>query len=106
MVEGLYFINNRIELEERNRQRSIEIQIKSTRQYISTHSLHIITINPYQLHDYYTILHALLFDLQNKDLYCDFLLIHSQGVIEDFIFHYPEYWRKLSTRFNRLISVQ
>jgi hypothetical protein len=105
-MKGIYFINDRISLNGLTKEESISYQEQSLKKFIHDQKIQVIKFNPYQLNDYYTIPHALLYDLKKEKVQIDCLLYYSSSVIEDFIYSYPAKWLILKSFFTELISLE
>lgn len=70
---------------------------------MENHQIKRVKLNPNQLYDYYTIPHALLYDLKKKDIQLDCLLLYSNQAMEDFIYSYPARWLILKSFFKEII---
>lgn len=103
---GIYFINDRVSLHELSKEESFHLQKQTILQYFQEHSIHVPKLNPYQLHDYYTNPHALLYDLKKEHGLVDYFLIYSMDVMEDFIYSYPAKWLILKSYFKDVISIR
>jgi hypothetical protein len=82
------------------------VQKKALQKYIKEHKINRVKLNPNQLYDFYTIPHALLYDLRKKDIQLDCLIIFSNQVIEDFIFSYPAKWLIIKSYFKKIIILE
>lgn len=105
-MKGIYFINDQISLNGLTKEESISYQEQSLKKFIHDQKIQVVKFNPYQLNDYYTIPHALLYDLKKEKLQIDCLLYYSSQMIEDFIYSYPAKWLILKSYFTELISVE
>lgn len=66
----------------------------------------IVQLNDVQVEKFYTIPHALLYDLQKvKHEPLDCLLIYSVESIQRFVSIYPEKWLMICTYFRDIITV-
>ncbi|MBM7647401.1 hypothetical protein JOC78_000322 [Bacillus ectoiniformans] len=65
-----------------------------------------VKLNRFQFNAFYTIPHALLYDLQKSDLYLDCLVIDSFLSVETFIHIFPEKWVLLTSYFQKVIFLQ
>ncbi len=81
-------------------------QEQSIKNYIQQKKIEIVTLNPYQIYDYYTIPHALLYDLKKENQAFDCLIYYSTLVLEDFIYSYPAKWLILKSFFSNIIQVE
>ncbi|WP_437832667.1 hypothetical protein ACQRXC_23985 (plasmid) [Niallia taxi] len=103
----IYFINERITLDGLSKEDSISLQKQHLLKYIQTNNLNIVKPNIYQINDYYTIQHALLYDLDKFEIdKVDYLLYYSEEVMKDFVYIYPDYWFLLRNHFNFVISLK
>ncbi|WP_251551810.1 hypothetical protein [Neobacillus muris] len=105
-MKGIYFINERIRLNGLSIEESITLQEQSIKQYISGQNIEIIKLNPLQLKEHYTILHALLYDLKKDPVWLDCFIHYSPKVMEDFIFSYPAKWLILKSFFKEFIPIE
>ncbi|MEH7415249.1 hypothetical protein V7266_08220 [Neobacillus drentensis] len=104
-MNGLYFINERISIGGRTREESITLQEQSIKKYLAEQNIQVITLNPYQLKEHYTVPHALLYDLRQENTLFDCLIYYSMQAVEDFIFTYPAKWLILKSYFNEVIMI-
>jgi hypothetical protein len=105
-INGIYFINDIISLNGLSKEESFVLQKQSLQQYIQDKKIQIGRLNHYQLNDYYTIPHALLYDLKKDKYQLDCLVLYSLKVIEDFIYTYPARWLILKSFFKEIIIVE
>jgi len=105
-LQGIYFINDRISLNGLSKEESLAFQEQSLKKFIDEQKIQVVKFNPYQLNDYYTIPHALLYDLKKEKVSIDCFLYYSSQVIEDFIYRYPAKWLILKSFFKEVISVE
>ena len=106
-MNAIYFINERISLEGLSKVDSVSLQKEHLLKYIQTNNLNIVKPNLYQINEYYTIQHALLYDLEKFEITkVDYLLYYSQEVMNEFIYIYPDYWSSLKSHFNFVISIK
>jgi hypothetical protein len=101
----IYFINEQICFNGLSKEDSSILQMQTALSYIQKNNLKIIKLNPFQLNDYYTILHALLYDLKIKDSQLNCFLFYSNEVINDFVYSYPARWIILKSFFEQVISL-
>ncbi|MFJ7727671.1 hypothetical protein ACIQXV_16085 [Neobacillus sp. NPDC097160] len=104
-MKGIYFINDRISLNGLSKEESISLQEQSIKNYLSDQNIQIVKLNPYQLNEYYTIPHALLYDLKKGKSGFDCFIYYSLQTIEDFIYTYPAKWLILKSFFKEIIIV-
>jgi hypothetical protein len=102
-MNAIYFINEQICLNGLSKEDSIILQMKTALSYLQKNNLKVTKLNPFQLNDYYTILHALLYDLKIKNSQLDCFLYYSDEVINDFIYSYPAKWLILKSFFDQVI---
>ncbi|USK54131.1 hypothetical protein LIS82_21415 [Cytobacillus solani] len=77
-MKGIYIINELWQAEDLTREQSIEVQKHALQTYLNEHHISAIKLNPLQIKDYYTIPHALLYDLkQHSGVHLDYLVIFS-----------------------------
>lgn len=105
-MRGIYFINDRIQLNGLSREESFHLQEQALLPFLEERKINIINLNPHQLNRHYTILHALLYDLKLKRVPMDCLVFYSHSVLEDFIHTYPARWLILKSFFDHLLAVQ
>lgn len=106
-MNAIYFINERISLGGLSKEDSVCLQKQNLLKYIQTNNLNIVKPNIYQINEYYTIQHALLYDLEKFEIEkVDYLLYYSEEVMQDFIYIYPDYWSLLKSHFNVVISLK
>lgn len=105
-MKGIYLINERYSLKGLPLTDSINKQKESLIKYVAAHGIKVVKLNLYQIHPYYTIPHALLFDLKQKATRFDCLLIYSLEAMNDFIYMYPAKWLILKSYFNEIIIVE
>jgi hypothetical protein len=105
-MKGIYFINDRISINGLTKEDSISFQEQSIKKFIQYQNIHVVKLNPSQLNDYYTIPHALLYDLKKEKIQFDCFLHYSSQVMEDFIYSYPAKWLILKSFFQEIISVE
>lgn len=105
-MKGIYFINERESINNLSKESSTVIQNQAILHFIETNRIQVIKLNPYQIHDYYTIPHALLYDLKKKKNYFDCFIYYSEQMIEDFKNTYPAKWLILKSFFKELINLE
>ncbi|AIM14883.1 MULTISPECIES: hypothetical protein [Neobacillus] len=105
-MKGIYFINDRIQLNGLSIEESIALQENSIKQYMTSRKIQSVKLNPYQLNDYYTIPHALLYDLKKDKMIFDCFIYYSEQVMEKFIYTYPAKWLILKSFFKEMISIE
>jgi hypothetical protein len=103
---GTCLINERISLDGLTREESVQIQKDGIQRYFQTQKIKPLVLNRNQLHDFYTIPHALLYDLKMHKVQLECLVIYSHQVIEDFIFSYPARWLILKSYFKEIIFLE
>lgn len=105
-MQGIYFINDQISLNGHSKEESIALQEQTILDHIQSKKIQVVKLNPYQLHEYYTIPHALLYDLKKEKIQLDCFVIYSPQIIEDFIYSYPARWLILKSFFNEILTVE
>ncbi|AIE58837.1 hypothetical protein [Bacillus methanolicus] len=105
-MQGISFINERKRLHGLSSKESIQLQKEILFDLVENKKIHLVKLNPYQLYDYYTIPHALLYDLKLNKPNLDCLVIYSPEVIEEFIHLYPARWILLKSYFNEIITAK
>ncbi|KAB2338895.1 hypothetical protein F7731_04940 [Cytobacillus depressus] len=71
--------------------------------YMKENHIQNVKLNPYQIHDYYTNPHALLYDLKQTKAELDCFIIPSRTEIEEFIHMYPAKWLLLKSYFKNVL---
>lgn len=104
-MNGIYFINEKINLNGLSEQDSIHLQKSALLEYIQNKQIQVMKLNPDQIHDHYTILHALLYDLKKKKMQLDCLLVYSPQAIADYVSTYPARWFILKSFFHEVITI-
>ncbi|NRD79286.1 hypothetical protein HPT25_18155 [Bacillus sp. BRMEA1] len=104
-MNGIYLINDRITLNGLIKEDSIMFQEQSIKNYMKEQNIHPVKLNPYQLKDYYTIPHALLYDLKKAQSQLDCFIYYSPMTLDDFIFSYPAKWLILKSYFKEIITI-
>lgn len=105
-LKGIYFINDRICLNGLTKEESRLLQEQSIEKYMKEQSIQPIKLNPYQLNEYYTIPHALLYDLKKVKSQFDYFIHYSQQAVEDFMYTYPAKWLILKSYFKEIIVIE
>jgi hypothetical protein len=105
-MNGIYLINEKIQLNGLPGSESIQLQKEAVSAYICEQKIKVAKLNPYQLNDHYTIPHALYYDLKTKRKQLDCLVMYSPQIIEDYIKTYPARWLMLKSFFNKVILVE
>ncbi|WP_040209593.1 hypothetical protein [Neobacillus jeddahensis] len=104
-MKGIYFINERISFEGFSKEESIQMQEQAIKNFLSVQNIQVVTLNPHQLNEYYSIPHALLYDLKKENSQFDCLVYYSLPAIADFIYTYPAKWLILKSFFKEIINV-
>ena len=104
-MKGIYFINDKIQLNGLPMQESFQLQEEALVEFLNLHDIQIVAINPDQLNSYYTILHALLYDLKETGIQFDCLACYSQAALDDFINTYPARWLILKSYFENILPI-
>lgn len=81
-------------------------QEQSIKRFIQDQKIQVVKLNPHQLNEFYTIPHALLYDLKQKKVQLDCLVLYSMQVVEDFIYTYPAKWLILKSFFSEIILLE
>lgn len=102
-VNGIVLINEHWCLENSTKQESKELQKSFIQTFIREQQIHTIKLNPYQSESYYTIPHALLYDLKQTRFQLDSLIIYSESTIADFIYAYPAKWVLIKSYFKDIL---
>ncbi len=102
-LKGIYLINPHWQYLNKPKEECIQLQKQALESYILNHNIYTVKLNQWQLNDYYTIPHALLYDLKQKKKDLDILLLYSEEILEDFIDTYPARWLILKSFFNEVV---
>ncbi|WP_370221381.1 hypothetical protein [Cytobacillus sp.] len=102
-LKGIYLINPHWQSGNKSKQECAQAQKQALETYIEDYNIFTVKLNQWQLNDYYTIPHALLYDLKQKKPDLDILLLYSEEVLEDFINSYPARWLILKSFFNEVV---
>lgn len=105
-MKGIYFINDRISLNGLSKEESLKLQEQTMLPYIQKSKIEMVKLNPYQLHNYYTIPHALLYDLKKHRDILDCFILYSPEIMDDFINSYPSKWLILKSFFNEIVTMK
>lgn len=105
-MKGIYLINDRIKINDFSKEESVALQKLSILNFIEKENIQIVRLNPYQIYEYYTIPHALLYDLKKEKNRCDYLIYYSSQILEDFIYTYPARWLILKSYFKEIINLE
>lgn len=105
-MKGIFFVNDRICINGLSKEESIALQEQSIKKFLTEQNIQITKLNPYQLNEYYTVPHALLYDLKNDERSYDCFVYYSLQAMEDFIYTYPAKWLILKSFFNDVIIVE
>ena len=105
-MKGIYFINDRMTLSGLTKEESISLQKELITTFIKEKNITIVKLNPYQLHEFYTNHHALLYDLKKEKKQFDCFLHFSLQAMEDYIYSYPAKWLILKSFFKEVIAVE
>ncbi|MED3552891.1 hypothetical protein [Cytobacillus praedii] len=106
-MKGIYIINELWQAADLTREQSIEVQKHAMLTYLKENQISAIKLNPLQLKDYYTIPHALLYDLkQHAGIQLDCLVIFSEETIAKFLHSYPARWIRIKSYFNEVLFVE
>lgn len=105
-MKGIYYVNDRICINGLTKEESIALQEHSIKKFMSEQNIQIAKLNPYQIKEYYTVPHALLFDLKKHQGSFDCFVHYSLQAMEDFIYTYPAKWLILKSFFNKVMIVE
>jgi hypothetical protein len=105
-MKGIYFINERESINGLSKESSAVLQNQAILHFIERNQIQLIRLNPYQIHDYYTIPHALLYDLKREKNYFDCFIYYSEQMVEDFKITYPARWLILKSYFKEVINLE
>ncbi|MDP4084336.1 MAG: hypothetical protein Q8934_06925 [Bacillota bacterium] len=105
-MNGIYYINENIALDGKPKEKSIQIQKNTVLQYLEEKQIEIVKLNPIQLYEYYTIPHALLYDLKKYGTLIDCLFLYSSETMEPFINIYPARWLLIKSFFNQVVTIK
>lgn len=105
-MKGIYLINERESINGLSKESSSTLQKQAILHFIETHQIQVIKLNPYQIHDYYTIPHALLYDLKKENHAFDCFIYYSEQMVEDFKNTYPAKWIILKSYFKKMINLE
>ncbi|WP_108670232.1 hypothetical protein [Peribacillus acanthi] len=105
-MKGITYINGKLPINGESGEKSVEIQLSSIQQYIHAYGIEQVTINPYQIHSHYTLLHALHHDLHKKNKTYDYLITYSSDATASFKQLYPERWGQISQYFHEIVEIQ
>jgi hypothetical protein len=104
-MKGIVLLNPAFSIGELSKKESLLMQKTLVDKLIDDRKINIVTLNPYQINEYYTIPHALLYDLQyKKPTKIDCLVLYSFETIKRFQLCYPEKWQTLITYFSEIIT--
>jgi hypothetical protein len=105
-MNGIFLINEKINLNGLSIQESIKLQKNALLDYIQEQHISVAKLNPFQINDYYTIPHALYYDLKSNRVQLDCFMMYSEQIIKDYISTYPARWLILKSFFNKVITVE
>ncbi|WP_066292095.1 hypothetical protein [Bacillus sp. FJAT-29937] len=101
-MKGIYLIN-----EGRYHNFESKSHCKSLiRSFLKANQIQTVKLNSNQLNDYYTIPHALLYDLKQAKMLLDYLVIYSNQDVNEFIYMYPAKWVLLKSYFSEVVFVE
>lgn len=104
-MQGIYFINDLIHINDLSKEESFQLQEQSLLEFIDKHHMNVVKLNPYQLYNHYTVLHALFYDLKENGTHLDCLAFYSKEVIDDFSKTYPARWLLIKSYFDECLEV-
>ena len=102
----IYYVNERVSLNGLSIEESVSLQKDYLLKYLKEQNFRIECLNPYQLNSFYTIPHALLYDLKEDGGHHDCLLVYSMEVLDNFISAYPGKWLILKSFFNCIVEAE
>jgi hypothetical protein len=102
MKRGIYFINEKLSAAELVPGGSAEIQKRAALEYMKSSGISSVKLNRWQLNDHYENLHALFYDLKERKVMLDCLVIFNEQSAEDFAAAYPARWLLLKSFFNEI----
>ncbi|WP_163102113.1 hypothetical protein [Peribacillus alkalitolerans] len=105
-MNGITYINGKLNIDGELGDKSVQIQLNSIQKYIDVFGIEQVTINPYQIHSHYTLLHALHHDLHKKDQTYDYLITYSSNATASFKQLYPERWEQIRQYFQEVIEIE
>jgi hypothetical protein len=104
-MRGIMFTNGSLEIEGLTGKESIKKQLEVIQQYFKEKHIEVTTLNTNQIYKHYTILHALLFDLEKNKAHLDCFVTYSNCATERFKSLYPEKWEQLVNHFTHIIEL-
>jgi hypothetical protein len=105
-MKGITYINGKLNIDGETGDKSAQIQLSSIKQYLDTVGIEQVTLNPYQIHSHYTLLHALHHDLHKKNETYDYLITYSSDATASFKHLYPERWEQIRQYFHEIVEIQ
>ncbi|KON90228.1 hypothetical protein AF332_07620 [Sporosarcina globispora] len=102
-MKGIYLINPQWQSGNKSKQECTQLQKQALEAYIEDHNIFTVKLNQWQLNDYYTVPHTLLYDLKQKRADLDVLLLYSEEVLVNFINSYPARWLILKSFFKEVV---
>ncbi|RFU62068.1 hypothetical protein [Peribacillus glennii] len=106
-MKGIVLLNPHFSIGQLPRTESLLFQKMMVDKLTDEWKVTILQLNPYQIHDYYTIPHALLLDIQTqKPGILDCLFLYSLHTVERFQYIYPEKWEELEGHFSKVVTVE
>ncbi|MEH7118197.1 hypothetical protein V7128_12340 [Neobacillus vireti] len=104
-MKGIYFINDSLCIDGKTNEESIVLQEQAIKEYLTDQNIQVSVLNPYQLKEYYTVPHALLYDLRKENMAFDYFVFYSLQAVQDFIYTYPAKWLILKSYFKEVIVI-
>ena len=101
-MKGIYFINER-QHQDVERISHCKSVVSS---FMKEHQIQAVKLNSSQLKDYYTIPHALLYDLNQAKVQLDYLVAYSHHDVKEFIYMYPAKWILMKSYFSEVIFAE
>jgi hypothetical protein len=103
MRTGIILVNPDLHVDHLSKQESVSIQKILAEKYIRNTGIHISHLNKNQINEYYTIPHALLYDLSKTSPQIDCFILYSYKSMDRFRCIYPEKWVELKKHFNEIV---
>ncbi|WP_409304507.1 hypothetical protein [Peribacillus sp. SCS-155] len=103
MATGIALLNPELKMAALSPDESLTVQKVAADRFIREFGIIPLVLNPHQLNNYYTIPHALLFDLKKYHVSkVDYLILYSLRTVERFQYIYPEKWTQLICSFHQV----
>ncbi|WNS74664.1 hypothetical protein RRV45_17375 [Bacillus sp. DTU_2020_1000418_1_SI_GHA_SEK_038] len=101
-LKGVYLINER---QHQGTERIFHCK-SAVNSFMKANQIQAVKLNSNQLNDYYTIPHALLYDLNQAKVQLDYLVVYSNQDVNEFIYMYPAKWVLLKSYFSGVVFVE